>query len=171
MVQAGFKEWPRKFVVIAAAIALLTVVAVAGIYKWRSGRNSSTSSGNPERVDNSLAGVVNPAQLALQKVEEDRGEPTGNKAQVNIPAELKLYKDRNRFLAIQVAEWRQQKYRIPIDFSELATMVRQGEFVVLPTLTPHYILYGVGLKANDELTHYDPQMHKSITLFSSEAQH
>lgn len=168
MIQGRLKEWLRKFGAIAAAILLLTVFAIAGIYKWKSGRNSSTSSGSPNRGDASLAEVINPYQLALRKVEEDRGEPTGNKAQIKIPAELKLYQDRRRFLAIQIAEWREQKYDIPHDFSALATMLQQSEFTILPTLGPAYVLYGVGLKADDELTHYDQKTGKSIPLFSDD---
>jgi hypothetical protein len=170
MNQGRFKEWLRKFGVIAAAIFLLTVFAIAGVYKWKSRRNPQQSSGSPNRENGSVTEVINPYQLALRKIEEDRGVPTGNKAQIKVPAELKLYQDKKRFLAIQVAEWRQQKYTIPHDFSELASMLRQKEFTILPTLGSHYVLYGVGLKANDELTHYDSKTGKSIPLFSDETE-
>jgi hypothetical protein len=49
-------------------------------------------------------------------------------------------------------------------------MTKRGEFTALPLLTPDYILYGVGLKADEELTHYDEKTGKSIPLFGSEAE-
>src|SRR5260370_36912064 len=45
-----------------------------------------------------------PYTLAVQRVEEDRGEAVGGQAKINVPEELKPYKDRQRFLAIQAAE-------------------------------------------------------------------
>jgi hypothetical protein len=169
-IQERSKGLLEKYWVFLAAIVLLAVLVVASIYQWRNGRRSSTPADSPNRGESSLTKVIDPYQLALGKVEEDRGAPTGDKAEVKIPAELKLYKDRRRFLAIQVAEWRRQKYQIPDDFSELAALTKQGEMVSVPPLGPDYILYGVGLKANDELTHYDQRTGKSIPLFASEAE-
>lgn len=168
MVQEGFKEWSRKYGMIAAAIVLLAALAIAGIYKWKRTQNSSSPSNPPNRENKSFNEAIDIYQLAIQKIEEDRGEPTGNKAQVTVPAELKLYKDKRRFLAIQVAEWRKQNYEIPHDFSELVSMIQRGEFTILPTLGTDYVLYGVGLKADDELTHYDQKTSKSIPLFRDE---
>jgi hypothetical protein len=170
MGQEGFKVWARKFGVIGAAILLFTALAIAGLYQLKRGSNSSPRPA-PENVGGgSIVSAVDPHRLATQKVEEDRGEPTGNKAEIKVPTELKLYQDRRRFLAIQVAEWREQKYEIPKDFFDLAAMTRRGEFNALPTLTPDYILYGVGLKADDELTHYDEKVRESIPLFGGEAE-
>jgi hypothetical protein len=170
MAQAGLKEWVRRFGAVAAATILITVLAIAGIYRWKKGGNAVSPPSRIESVDTPLTEGINPHQLALQRIEEDRGEPTGNKAKIEIPAELKLYKDAKRFLAIQVAEWREQQYKIPHDFADLATMVRQGEFTILPALTPHYMLYGVGLKADSELTHYDQKTKRPIPLFAGEAE-
>src|ERR1044071_3177622 len=170
MIPEGFKEWSRKYGMIAAAIVLLAALAAAGIYKWKSRQNSSLPSNPPNRENNSLTEAIDVYQLALQKIEEDRGEPTGNKAQVTVPAELKLYKDKKRFLAIQVAEWRKQNYEIPHDFSELVSMIQRAEFTILPTFGTDYVLYGVGLKADDELTHYDQKTSKSIPLFRDDGE-
>lgn len=153
---------------IAAAIVLLMALAIAGIYKWKSRQNSPLPSNSPDRQNNSLTEAIDVHQLALQKIEEDRGEPTGNKAQVTVPTELKLYKDKRRFLAIQIAEWRKQRYEIPHDFSELVSMIQSAQFTILPTLGTDYVLYGVGLRADDELTHYDQKTSKSIPLFRDE---
>ncbi|HUQ33159.1 MAG TPA: DUF5715 family protein [Pyrinomonadaceae bacterium] len=170
MDQEGIKDWVRKFGVIAAAILLFTAFAVAGLYQLKRKRNSVLPTGQQSAVETSIVDTVSPLQIATQKVEEDRGEPTGNKAEIKIPAELKLYQDRRRFLAIQVAEWREQRYEIPADFYDLASMTKRGEFTALPLLTPDYILYGVGLKADEELTHYDEKTGKSVPLFGSEAE-
>jgi Family of unknown function (DUF5715) len=161
---SSLKPW---LIIIAAAFILIT--AFAGIYKLTNRRNSSPAS-LPNQADVSLTKALDPYRIAVQRVEEDRGEPMGNKAEVNVPPELKLYQDRRRFLAIQIAEWRKQGYEIPQDFSELAAMAQRGEFTTLPTLGAQYLLYGVGLKADDELTHYDPKTKKSIPLFGSGAE-
>jgi hypothetical protein len=149
---------------------LFTAFAVAGLYQLNRRSSSSTPSVRQNTGVTAIVDDISPLQLATKSVEEDRGEPTGNKAEIKIPAELKLYQDRRRFLAIQIAEWREQKYEIPKDFYDLASMTQRGEFTALPTLAPDYILYGVGLKADEELTHYDEKSHKSIPLFSSEAE-
>jgi hypothetical protein len=168
MDEARTKGLSRKFGLIAAS-AIFTILGIVAIYKWKGGHNSPPPPGLPGHENTASAKALNPFQIAVQKIEEERGKPTGNKAEINVPAELKLYKDKRRFLAIQVAEARKQDYEIPHDFSELASMIERGEFARLPTLGPDYILYGVGIKADDEFTHYDAKTGKSIPLFGSEA--
>lgn len=114
--------------------------------------------------------MLDPWKQAALKVEEDRGEAIGRKATVEIPAELKQYKDRKRFLSIQVAAWREGGFATPHDFAALVEMIRRGEFVEVPPLGDDYILYGVGLTASDEpLTHYDKAAGKSVTLYATDA--
>lgn len=79
---------------------------------------------------------------AALKVEEDRGEPMGRQAQVEVPAQLKHYDDARRFLGVQVAEWRKQGLQTPHDFADLIILIRRGELVELPSLGQNYILYG-----------------------------
>ncbi len=153
---------------IAIAFVILTVFSIAGIYRWKNRRNSALLQELLNPPNASSTSAANPFQTAIRKVEEDRGPETGNKAKVDVPAELKLYKDKKRFLAIQVAAWLEQKYQIPHDFAELSLMINRGEFITVPVLGSSYILYGVGIRANDELTHYDQKTGKSIPLFSSE---
>jgi hypothetical protein len=113
---------------------------------------------------------VDPWKEAVFKVEEDRKEPTGRQASVEVPAQLKHYRDRRRFLNIQVAEWRKQRIRTPHDFAELAELIRNGDLIELPPLGESFILYGVGFSASDEpFTHYDRATGKSVTLFGSDA--
>ena len=115
--------------------------------------------------------MIDPWQQAALKVEEDRGEPMGRQAKVEVPPELKHYEDPRRFLGIQVAEWREQKLQTPHDFAELISLIEKGELVELPALGQNYILYGVGYSASDEpFTHYDKAAGKSVTLYGSDAE-
>lgn len=170
MVEEAANKVPRKIGArSAAAIVLLAGLIAAGLYVWKIMRPGALLSNSPGRVDSSTAAVVaSPYQLAVAQVEQERGEATGNQARVDIPAELKLYADKRRFLAVQVAEWRAEKYDIPDDFAELAAMVEKGELTRLAPVGDGYILYGVGLKADDILTHYDQKSGASLPLFSDE---
>lgn len=115
--------------------------------------------------------MIDPWQEAALKVEEDRGEPMGRQAKVEVPAQLKHYDDPRRFLGIQVAEWREQGLQTPHDFADLIPLIRKGELVELPALGQNYILYGVGYSASDEpFTHYDKAAGKSVTLYASDAE-
>lgn len=87
---------------------------------------------------------------AFRKVKEERGEPTGKQARIEIPRELRHYSDTRRFLATQVAEWREHKLRTPSDFVDLAEMIRTGELVPVPTVSDNFVLVGVGGSANNE---------------------
>lgn len=113
---------------------------------------------------------LDPWKQAALKVEEDRGEAVGRRANADVPEELKQYKDRRRFLSIQVAEWREQKFDTPHDFAALVELIKRGDLVEVPALGDDYILYGVGLTATDEpLTHYDKAAGKSVTLYATDA--
>ncbi|PYS76994.1 MAG: hypothetical protein DMF67_04410 [Acidobacteria bacterium] len=110
-----------------------------------------------------------PYAEAVSKVEEDRGEPAGRQAKVEVPAELKQYPDRHRFLAIQAASANEAGVRTPHDFAELAEMIARGDGLVeVPRLGRGYILFGVGGAATGELTHYDAKQGKSVPLFAGD---
>jgi len=112
---------------------------------------------------------IDPWKAAAHKVEEDRGEPTGRKAQINTPAELQHYSDRRRFLAVQVAETREQRYDLPEDYADLAALIRKGELVEMPALGDDYILYGVGANASDDdFLHYDRATGENVPLFADD---
>jgi hypothetical protein len=109
---------------------------------------------------------VNPWRAAARLVEEDRGEPVGRGARVHVPAELRHYPDKRRFLAVQVAAWMEHDYPIPHDEAELARMIERGEMVEVPPLGEDYILYGVGANATGEpLSHYDRARGLEIPLY------
>jgi hypothetical protein len=115
--------------------------------------------------------MIDPWQEAALKVEEDRGEPMGRQAKIEVPAQLKHYEDPRRFLGIQVAEWRKHQLERPHDFAGLIPLIRKGELVELPALGQNYILYGVGHSASDEpFTHYDKAAGKSVTLYAGNAE-
>jgi hypothetical protein len=56
---------------------------------------------------------VNPWREAARLVEEDRGQAIGRAARVHVPAELRHYANKKRFLALQVAGWMEKDYPIP----------------------------------------------------------
>ncbi|HKP86085.1 MAG TPA: DUF5715 family protein [Blastocatellia bacterium] len=112
---------------------------------------------------------IDPWKAAARKVEEERGEPVGHKAQIEVPAELQHYSDRRRFLAAQVAEARQLPYKPPLDYADLVELIRKNQLVELEPLGKDYILYGVGGSATDEpFEHFDPQTHENIPLYSTD---
>lgn len=112
-----------------------------------------------------------PLGEALLKAKEERGEPVGYEASVEIPAELKHYSDRRRNLAIQAAETIEQNLRIPHDFAELARMVRDKQFVELKTVGENYVQYAVGGGVSTApFTHYEKSQAKSVPLYKSQAE-
>jgi hypothetical protein len=113
------------------------------------------------------ASPVSPLTIALQEVEEDRGEPVGRLAKILVPAELRHYPDRRRFLAIQRAEWLKHQTPVPRDFAELAAQILRAELVEIPSPGDGYVLYGVGEQAtSDYFSHYDIEIKKDIPLYS-----
>ncbi len=102
---------------------------------------------------------------ALLLVVEDRKEPMGYEATVDIPAELKHYSERKRFLAVQTAEAIQQRLRIPHDYAELITLIREKQLVELKPLGDNYVLYGVGGVSDEEFTHFDRATGKSVPFY------
>ncbi len=114
-----------------------------------------------------LPSEVNPWREAARLVEEDRGQPIGRAARVHVPAELRHYPDKKRFLALQVAGWMEQDYPIPKDEADLAQMIERGEMVEVPAIGKDHILYGVGANATGEpLAHYDRATGREIPLYS-----
>ena len=123
-----------------------------------------------EQVKEILTGAPppDPYAEAVLKVEADRGEPTGRKATVEIPEELKQYKEARRFLAIQGAAASEAGVKSPHDFAELAETIRGGgQLIEVPRLGKAYVLYGVGLTANGALTHYDLKNRKVVPLYAN----
>lgn len=108
---------------------------------------------------------------AVLRVEQDRGEPTGRQAKVEVPLQLKHYPDSRRFLSLQIAEWRKHHLQTPHDLAELIALIKKGELVEVPALGNAYILYGVGLSATDgPFTHYDKESGDSVPLFGTDAE-
>lgn len=131
-----------------------------------------TSEAPPPKEPTTAKGI--PADEALRKallqVVEDRQEPMGYEAAVDVPAELKHYSERKRFLAVQTAEALQQRLRIPHDFAELITLIREKQLVELKPLGDNYVLYGVGGVSDEEFTHFDRATGKSVPLYRTLAE-
>jgi hypothetical protein len=152
----------------ALIVSGLLVVSLLLYLDRRRGDTKSAEMPAPATVK---AAKVDPWKQAALKVEEDRGEPTGRQAEITIPAQLKHYSDTKRFLGIQVAEWRKHRFETPHDYSDLAELIRAGELVELQPLGESYILYGVGLRADDgPFTHFDEKTRERITLYVDEAE-
>jgi len=107
--------------------------------------------------------------LAAAKVKEERGEPTGRQAEVDVPEQLKHYSDRRRFLGIQTAEWKEHDITTPQDFAGLARLISGGELVEVAQVSESYVLYGVGALADEgHFTHYDEAKGKRVALYGAD---
>jgi len=148
-------------------LALLCLLLIVMFANCRSGKQ--TYQPPPPTVE---APQIDPWKEAARKVEEDRGEPVGRKAQVEIPAELQHYSDRRRFLAVQVAETREQAYKLPLDYTDLVELIQKHQLVEMEPLGADYILYGVGETATDEpFEHYDLQTGENVPLYDTEEEY
>jgi uncharacterized protein DUF5715 len=99
---------------------------------------------------------------AIEKVEERRGSP----GRIDVPSELRHYDDRRRFLALQMADSKEEGFDLPHDQGELVEMIKKHELVEMPALGDDYILYDIGTAAReDPLSHYDAATNKDVKLF------
>jgi hypothetical protein len=163
----------RSRVIIAALVGVALVATF--FYLQYNPQSLSRLRKSAEEAGAILSGkptpTPDPYKQAVAKVEEDRGEAVGRKAEIKIPDELKQYKDPRRFLAIQKAVAQEAGIRSPHDFAELAEMIMAGrDFVEMPQLGRGYVLYGVGLSAKGEVTHYESKLGKSVPLFAGEVE-
>jgi Family of unknown function (DUF5715) len=160
---SGLKRW------LPLAILLCGALAAALLYVRHRRELLGGLKTGAEQVKDILTGAppADPYAEAVSKVEADRGEPGGRKAKVEIPEELKQYKEARRFLAIQGAAASEAGVKSPHDFAELAERIRGGELVEVPRLGKAYVLYGVGLTANGSLTHYDLKNRKVVPLYAN----
>ena len=152
---------------VIVAVALLVGLLVIALQPER---QSSERGGSGEVI--SLSVPVGAAEAvswreAARRVNEDRGEPTGNQARIVVPQQLRHYSDTRRFLAIQVAEHRKHGFETPHDFASLAGMIRRGELTELQSVSQNYILYGLGASASAEpFAHYDRARRRSVPLYN-----
>jgi cell division protein FtsB len=149
--------------------SLLFVAAVAALMLMPHGLKRRSQGGFGGFLlpapNNAEAAEVSSWAQAVRKVKEDRGAPVGKQAKVDTPPQLRHYSDKRRFLAVQVAEWREHRFATPRDFVDLAAMLGSGEMVELQPVTHDYILFGVGGSADLEpFTRY--KTGESITLYN-----
>jgi hypothetical protein len=164
---------PRTLTLIVGALCAAAVMF--GLYLGYDAKFRRRVEKRVTDVGNAITGSATPTPdpyaQAVSKVEEDRGEAVGRQATVEVPAELKQYKDPRRFLAIQEAKAQEAGIIPPRDFSELAAMIEAGrDLVEVPRLGRGYVLFGVGLVATGELTHYDDKRAQSVPLFAGDAE-
>jgi hypothetical protein len=144
---------------LAIGLILLAILPVAACSR----KPKETAMPPPPTVS---APLIDPWREAANLVEEDRNEPTGRKAQVEVPDQLKHYRDRRRFLAVQIAESHKQAFDVPHDYIELIELIRSGKFVEVEPVGNDYILYGVGENATDEpFYHFDRATGENIPLY------
>ena len=99
---------------------------------------------------------------AVTRVEEARG--SGHRLET--PPELLHHADRRRFLAVQMADTREESYELPHDQAELAEMIARGELVEVKALGESHLLYDIGTSLReDPLAHYDVVSGKDVPLF------
>ncbi|MCA1615930.1 MAG: DUF5715 family protein, partial [Acidobacteria bacterium] len=150
---------------------LYATIALAGAFAGVACRRAQTPEPAMQVPEGVPAAKIDPWKEAALKIEEERGEDTGRKAEIEVPSQLKHYADRRRFLAVQVAEWRGQRFETPHDYAALVALVRRGDLVEAPALGADFILYGVGENASDEpFTHYDRATGKGVTLYATDAE-
>jgi hypothetical protein len=108
---------------------------------------------------------------AAEQVEEQRNEPMGSRAKVQVPEELKQYSNRHEFLGTQVAEFRKEGYGIPQDYGDLAVMISKGDLVEMPLVSKDYVLFGIGgLADRGPITRYDRATGSSIPLYADQGE-
>jgi hypothetical protein len=152
--------------------ALLALVVVGGgLVAYRFRPHGPAAAPAPESAAAPPPAVapseVNPWREAARLVEEDRGQAIGRAARVQVPAELRHYANKKRFLALQVAGWMEKDYPIPGDEADLARMIGRGEMVEVPAFGKDHVLYGVGANATGEpLAHFDRATGREIPLFA-----
>jgi hypothetical protein len=137
--------------VVASLLFVVTVAASLVFPGWKQrGQRMYGNYASSLFTLTAHAAEVNAWTQAMAKVKQDRGEPIGKQAEVEIPSQLRHYSDTRRFLAIQVAEWRKYGFETPQDFVDLAGMIRKGQLVELQPVSENYILFGVGGNADKE---------------------
>jgi Family of unknown function (DUF5715) len=160
---------PRRRALALIAILSCTGAAAVLVYVWRGGPLPKQVERVRDAIANKVARPPNPYAEAVSKIEEDRGEATGRKAEVEVPQELKQYAEPRRFLAVQEAAAREAGLEASHDFAALAASLKTGGLVEAPKLGRGFVLYGVGLAATGELTHYDAARGRSVPLFADDA--
>jgi hypothetical protein len=160
------KRKEARSAILAAAVIIVAVFA--GLFLAGGGRRGQVKQNTFMPSPLSAEAAETPSwKMAVQRVVEDRGEPVGKQAKIDIPSQLKHYSDTRRFLAVQVAEWRKYRFETPQDYTALAGLIRKGELVELKPVSNSYILYGVGGRASGEpFTVYDASSRKSIPLMN-----
>src|SRR5688572_15341367 len=132
----------------ALVLALLIGAAVM-VYRYQNPPSAPLADTHIAPPPQVAAPAVNRWREAARLVEENRGLPMGRSARVDVPAELLHYADRRRFLAVQVAGWREEGYELPHDEAALVQLIQSDGLVEVKPVGDTHVLYGVGANADD----------------------
>ena len=137
---------PSRKRLVTLLFALL--VAFAGLWYVREGsrfqEEMATVPAGPEPrvVSPAPTSAPDPSSwaFAVARVEEARG----SSERLDTPVELMHHQDRRRFLAVQMADSREESYELPHDQAELVEMIKSGQLVAVKALGADHLLYDVG---------------------------
>jgi hypothetical protein len=126
---------------LAAGVAAWAVLRFTPRLHWFHASTTSSANLSTRRATDLWTSGV-------EKAKEDRGEPAGPNAAVDVPSQLRHYSDTHWFLATQIAEVQKFNTTTCQDFVELAAMLQRGEVTSLSPATENYVLLGVGANAD-----------------------
>jgi Skp family chaperone for outer membrane proteins len=163
--ESSVKKIKENHIVLSAGLVIVTMVGALLLLPDSKRKGGRTYPEFLPAASTAEAAETSSWTQAVQRVKEDRGEPVGKEAKIEIPHQLRHYSDTRRFLATQVAEWREHRFNTPRDFVDLAGMINRGELTPLQPVSKNYILFGVGGNANTEsFTRYENG--KKIALYN-----
>jgi hypothetical protein len=158
----------RKPLLLVLLVAVAAGGALYWLQPWQTRQETTTTMPEAPAAPEASPGATQPPDpvtwaAAVARVEEVRG----SNDRLRTPAELMHYQDRRRFLAMQMADTREEEYVLPHDQAELAQMIARGELVEVKALGEHHLLYDVGTSLReDPLTHYDEGSGKDVPLYA-----
>jgi hypothetical protein len=150
--------------VLVAGVAVGAAVWWFGPWRGAGGTTANVPAATPSALPSPEARPPDPFTwaAAVASVEEVRG----SNERLQAPPELMHHQDRRRFLAVQMADTREEEYDLPHDQAELAQMIARGELVEVKALGAHHLLYDVGTSLRENpLEHYDVGSGKDVPLF------
>ena len=160
---------PRKPLVFVLLLVVCAGAAVWVLRPWQT-REGTTVTGpaeGPTEVGSSSQATTPPDPVTWAAAVASVEQPRGSNDRLRTPSELMHHQDRRRFLAVQMADTREEEYDLPHDQAELAQMIARGELVEVKALGPHHLLYDVGTSLReDPLTHFDVGSGKDVPLFA-----
>src|SRR5688572_10485597 len=157
----------RKPLLLLLLVLVAAGAAVLWLRPWQTRQETMATTTVAEATPAPSPEVTVPPDPVTWATEVGRVEEArGSNERLSTPAELMHYQDRRRFLAMQMADTREEEYDLPHDQAELAQMIMRGELVEVKALGEHHLLYDVGTSLReDPFTHYDEGSGKDVPLY------